>query len=42
VSGILNSKKIFISGDDEEANEEVSTIFKQAGYQPQNKFTIYE
>jgi predicted dinucleotide-binding enzyme len=42
VSGISNAKKIFISGDDEEANEEVSTIFKQAGYQPENKFTIYE
>ncbi|HEV2830980.1 MAG TPA: NAD(P)-binding domain-containing protein [Hanamia sp.] len=42
VSGILNSKKIFISGDDEEANEEVSSIFNQAGYHPENKFTIYE
>ncbi|HJY21890.1 MAG TPA: hypothetical protein VJ279_03335, partial [Hanamia sp.] len=42
VSGSINSKNIFISGDDEEANEEVSTIFKQAGYQPENKFTIYE
>jgi predicted dinucleotide-binding enzyme len=42
VSDILNSKKIFISGDDEIANEEVSTIFKLAGYQPENKFTLYE
>lgn len=42
VSGISNSKKIFISGDDEEANEEVSTIFKRAGYHLENKFTIYE
>ena len=42
VSGILNAKKLLISGDDEEANEEVSTIFKQAGYHPENKFTLYE
>lgn len=34
VSNILQSKEIFISGKDEEANEEILKIFLDAGYQP--------
>jgi 8-hydroxy-5-deazaflavin:NADPH oxidoreductase len=34
VSNILESKKIFISGKDKEANEEISIIFLNAGYEP--------
>lgn len=32
VSGILNSKEILISGEDDAVNEEISEIFDQAGY----------
>ena len=34
ISNILQSKEIFIAGDDEEANEEILNIFHEAGYNP--------
>ncbi len=34
VSNILKSKEIFISGENKEANEEILTIFQEAGYHP--------
>lgn len=34
VINILKSKEILITGNDEEANKEISNIFHKAGYQP--------